>query len=83
MRTPPWQGVAVGGLPQGPGLRGESEGCLCQDRPTAIPAGSVPTEAPDGPGRTRRSLTGRLRGLAARQDASCLLVSYSPLVSCN
>ena len=46
----------------------------------AIPAGFVSTEAPDGPGRACGSLTGRLSGLAARQDVSPgLLVSYLPL----
>ena len=33
---------------------------------------SVPTEAPDGPGRTDISLSGRLTGRATRQDASLL-----------
>ncbi len=48
----------------------------------AIPAGSVPTEAPDEPVRAGRSLAGRLSGLAAQYDASVFsLASYGPLAS--
>ena len=39
----------------------------------------APTEAPDRPGRAGRPLAGRPSGLATRQDAYCLLVSYKAL----
>ena len=43
-----------------------------------------PDGALDGPGRAGRPPTGRLSGLAARQDASVFsLVSYRPLATHN
>ena len=77
MRTPPWPGVAMG-LPQVSGVIARAA-----PAPSCLPGQFVPTEAPDGPGRAGRALTGRLSGLAARQDASGLLVSYRPLASHN
>ena len=75
MRTPPCPSVTVR-LPRGPGLRGESEGCICQDRPSGHP-GRI---RPDGGPRRARAGWEISRGPPERASHAsrrvpCLLVS--------